>query len=59
MKPTPACSDALATFRDVLEQRDRQPHGADFKFMAKCPAHQDRTPSLSVSEGPDPGGATD
>jgi hypothetical protein len=39
--------------RDALEARDLVPRGPDHKYTARCPAHQDRSPSLSVSEGRD------
>jgi hypothetical protein len=26
-------------------------HGAGLRWMARCPAHEDRTPSLSISAG--------
>ena len=39
--------------RDALDARDLGPHGPDHKYMARCPAHHDRSPSLSVSEGRD------
>jgi hypothetical protein len=39
---------------DALEERDCRPRlawGYRAKWMAHCPAHEDRTPSLQVSEG--------
>lgn len=41
------------TVRDALDRRDCDPTGPDHKFVARCPAHDDRTPSLSVTEGLD------
>jgi len=38
---------------DALERHDCQPRGPEYKFVARCPAHDDRMPSLSVAEGVD------
>lgn len=45
--------DPLRTVRDALDRHDCGPVGSDRKFMARCPAHDDRSPSLSVGEGLD------
>jgi hypothetical protein len=39
--------------RSALEARGRKARGRDHDFMACCPAHDDRDPSLHVSEGKD------
>lgn len=39
--------------RDALEAHDCRPRGPAHKFEARCPAHDDRNPSLSVSTGGD------
>ena len=38
---------------DALEAHGCQPRGPEYKFAARCPAHEDRLPSLSVCEGVD------
>lgn len=38
---------------DALEARGCAPTGPVYKAKAKCPAHEDRSPSLSLSEGAD------
>lgn len=43
----------LRTVRDALDHHDCGPTGPDHKLVARCPAHDDRSPSLSVSEGID------
>ena len=48
----PPSSGPLATVRVALE-RDCQPRGPDDRYVALCPSHDDRVPSLSVSEGAD------
>jgi hypothetical protein len=52
-QPTAALSDPLASVRDALERAGCDPRGSDRDFTARCPAHDDRTPSLHVSEGAD------
>ena len=42
----------LAEFRDLLESHGCQPKG-DREITAKCPAHDDHNPSLSVTSAPD------
>ena len=37
----------------VLEKLDRVRRSSDTKWTARCPAHEDRNPSLSVAEGDD------
>jgi putative DNA primase/helicase len=41
----------LEQVRERLERADCNPRGAGEKFEARCPAHQDRNPSLSVGLG--------
>jgi len=36
---------------DFLSRLDRVRHAGDGKFVARCPAHDDRSPSLSITEG--------
>ena len=43
----------LADFISLLAARDCQPSGNGTQFSARCPAHEDGTASLSVSEGKD------
>jgi hypothetical protein len=45
--------DPCQAVYDALDQRDRAPRGPAHKFTALCPAHEDRSPSLSVCEGID------
>jgi len=45
--------DPLRAVRDALEDAGCDPRGPGHKFTARCPAHEDRTPSLSVGEGVD------
>lgn len=44
---------ALDTVRSALESHGCNPRGGDRSFTARCPAHDDRSPSLSVSAGRD------
>src|SRR5215203_4753504 len=46
-------ADPLQTVHAALEQKGCDPQGPVHKFTAKCPAHDDRSPSLSVREGAD------
>lgn len=46
-------SDPLRTVHDALENAGCDPRGPLHKFTARCPAHEDRRPSLSVAEGAD------
>ncbi len=39
--------------RDALELNGCQPRSSERQFMARCPAHGDRNPSLSVGSGND------
>lgn len=39
--------------RDALERHGCAPRGSEGDFMALCPAHEDRNPSLHVSTGGD------
>jgi hypothetical protein len=45
--------DPLRAVRDALDHNGCDPVGPAHKFTAKCPAHDDRSPSLSVAEGVD------
>jgi hypothetical protein len=45
--------DPVRVVRDALDAHGCQPRGDAHKFVAKCPAHEDRLPSLSVAEGSD------
>ena len=45
--------DLLAVVREALERAGCDPRGCDDDFTARCPAHDDRTPSLSVRAGTD------
>ena len=45
--------DPCQTLWDALEAKGCEPRGNLWKFAARCPAHEDRNPSLSVSEGAD------
>jgi hypothetical protein len=38
---------------DALDAHDCQPQGPAYKATARCPAHEDRMPSLSLCEGAD------
>lgn len=46
-------SDPLQAVQDALEAHGHGPRGPVHKFVARCPAHEDRSPSLSVAEGAD------
>jgi hypothetical protein len=46
-------SAPVAQLRARLEAHGCRIRGRDHSFMACCPAHEDRTPSLHVSEGKD------
>jgi len=50
--PRPS-SDPLQTVHAALEQHDCGARGPIWKASARCPAHDDREPSLAVSEGAD------
>lgn len=43
----------LECVRERLEQHDCHPRGDQERFEARCPAHDDRAPSLSVAVGAD------
>jgi hypothetical protein len=45
--------DPLRTVHNALERHGSDPRGPEHKFTARCPAHEDRDPSLSVSVGAD------
>jgi hypothetical protein len=45
--------DPLTTVRNALERAGCEPRGPEHKFTARCPAHDDSDPSLSVSVGGD------
>lgn len=46
-------TDPLQVVYDALETHGCNPTGETWKFKARCPAHEDRTPSLYVDEGAD------
>jgi hypothetical protein len=46
-------TDPLQAVHDALEAHGAGPSGPVHKFSSRCPAHDDRSPSLSVSEGAD------
>ncbi len=46
-------TDPLLVLWEELEARGLSPRGEHWKFTAACPAHDDRRPSLAVSEGAD------
>jgi hypothetical protein len=46
-------SDPLRTVIDALERHGCEPRGPEYRCTARCPAHEDRDPSLSVAEGVD------
>ena len=43
----------VAAVWEALERADCRPRGPEHSFMARCPAHDDHDPSLSISEGDD------
>ncbi len=45
--------DPLCTCWDALEAKGCGPRGPLHKAIARCPAHEDRLPSLSLAEGAD------
>jgi hypothetical protein len=45
--------DPCQAVYDALEQHDCAPKGPPWKGAARCPAHEDRSPSLSFAEGAD------
>jgi hypothetical protein len=45
--------DPLQTVWDALEAASCEPAGNLWKFKARCPGHDDESPSLSVAEGSD------
>jgi hypothetical protein len=46
-------ADPLQAVRVALEAAGCGPRGEPWKFTARCPAHDDAKPSLSVAEGAD------
>lgn len=50
---TALTSDPLQAVQDALEAHGHGPRGPVHKFVARCPGHEDRSPSLSVAEGAD------
>jgi hypothetical protein len=50
---TALTSDPLQATYDALERHGAGPAGPVHKFTARCPVHDDRSPSLSVREGAD------
>lgn len=45
--------DPLQASCDALEAKGCDPRGPLYKAIARCPAHEDRLPSLSLAEGAD------
>ena len=45
--------DPLRTVWDALDRTGSGPRGPEHKFIARCPAHDDRNASLSISQGED------
>ena len=45
--------DPCRRVHDALERCGCGPRGPAHKFTASCPAHRDRSPSLTVAEGAD------
>jgi hypothetical protein len=48
-----SANDPLAVVRAALDVRDCNPRGPDRQYTALCPAHEDRSASLSVGGGAD------
>jgi hypothetical protein len=48
-----SATDPLQTVYDALEAHGAGPRGPAHKFTARCPAHDDHSPSLAVREGAD------
>jgi hypothetical protein len=48
-----SATDPLATVHEALDRAGCQPRGPAHKLTARCPAHDDRSPSLSVGVGGD------
>jgi len=46
-------TDPMAAMWAALDTHGYTPKGELWKFTARCPAHEDRSPSLSVTEGVD------
>lgn len=46
-------SGGLEALLDALHRADREVRGNGVKYMAQCPAHDDRSPSLSILEKAD------
>lgn len=46
-------STPVETVRERLELAGCNPRGGEERYVARCPAHSDRAPSLSVREGDD------
>jgi hypothetical protein len=53
MAPRDAAHLAVQRVREALERAGCDPRGRDHDFVARCPCHDDRHPSLQVSEGAD------
>lgn len=51
--PSGAAHDPLQRVHEAVEDAGCAPAGPIYKFTARCPAHEDRSPSLSVAEGAD------
>lgn len=53
LPPAPAARHPLERILDTLEARDARPKRNGRGWLARCPAHDDSRPSLSVTEGDD------
>jgi hypothetical protein len=45
--------DPMSTLYQACTAAGLEPKGPPHEFTCRCPAHEDRDPSLSVSEGAD------
>ena len=53
MRNAIAVSEAQRPISNVLSRLDRVRRSSDTRWTARCPAHEDRNPSLSIAEGDD------
>jgi len=42
-------SDFLQRFEEIIERTGAKPSGGSWQYQGHCPAHDDRSPSLSIS----------
>ena len=52
-RPVPPAHDALSPLSRLLSRLDGIRERGNGQYMARCPAHGDRSPSLSIRELPD------